>query len=367
MKTLPTLYHKGKTGAIHSWKIWTEGADIVTEHGQVDGKKQIARKTAEPKNVGKKNATTGAEQAISEAESMHKYKLDRKYSLTPAAAKEPVLLPMLAKVFEDRKKDIVYPGYLQPKLDGVRCIARLDAKGNVELISRNGKPYNCPHIIKDLEKLGVLKDGTVLDGELYVHGTGFQTITSWVKKLRPETAKIEYHIYDMPESNGIDVFTWAERYIELGYLVDLIEKKKITSLKIVETIQVKNEIEVYKHQSAFMEQGYEGAIFRNSAGQYQYGYRSNDLLKVKTFNDAEFEIVGFTEGIGKDKGTVIWICKTRKGDVFNVRPAGTYEDRQHHFTKGNDYVGQQLTVKYFGLSDDGIPRFPVGLGFKEDR
>ncbi len=363
--TFSTLYHKGKNGSIHSWRIWTEKDEIVTVRGLVGGKKQIARKIAVPKNVGRANATTAREQADLEAAAMHKYKLDRKYSLTPEKAQDSKLLPMLAQVFEKRKnKDVVYPGDVQPKFDGVRCLARWGDKG-IELVSRNGKPYHCPHIEKELEK--VLRKDTVLDGELYVHEVGFQTVSSWVKKLQPETARIEYWVYDIPEADDRDDLIWSDRNIELTDYGKRANKLNLKSIRFVKSFRAKNEKEVYALQEKFVKDGYEGAIFRNLDGLYRYDYRSYDLLKVKSFDEEDYLIVGFTEGIGKDKGSVIWKCKTRSGDIFNVRPKGPVEDRQQKFINGTKYVGEMLSVKFFGLSDEKIPRFPIGLGFKEDR
>lgn len=361
---LPILYHKDKNGKVHSWEICTIKSDIITRHGMLDGKKQISRKAATPKNIDKKNATTAEQQAISEAKSMWQYKRDRKYAESPKDAKVPTMLPMLAQDFEKRKKkNVVYPGYIQPKLDGVRCIARW-GDDEIVLISRNGKPYNCPHIVKELKS--ILKADTVLDGELYVHGVGFQTITSWVKKLQPDTSKIEYHVYDMPIINDVDNYTFGERLTYLNSLKQVLDKH-YKSIKVVPTFEVKNEKDVYSCQEKFVSDGYEGAIFRNALGLYLHDYRSYDLLKVKTFDEEDFEVVGFTEGIGKDKETVIWICKAENGEIFNVRPKTTYEERKEFFKNANKYVGLKLSVKYFGLSDEGIPRFPVGLGFKEDR
>lgn len=367
MKTAgrPTLYHKGKNGKIHSWRIWTEKDTIFTEHGTVDGKKQISSQVATPKNVGKKNATTANEQAIIEADAMHKYKLDRKYSLSPEKTEEPKLMPMLAQEFDKRlHKDVVFPGYVQRKYDGVRCLARWNGK-HIELISRNGKPYNCPHIVKELEHL--LGPDDVFDGELYVHSVGFQTVTSWVKKLQPNTAKIEYHVYDIPEFDGSDDWMWETRKDRLHEFACRNSKGEYPHIVFVPTYKVNNEQEVRDYQAKFVDEGFEGAIFRNAHGLYRYDYRSYDLLKVKSFNDEEFEIVGFTEGKGKDKETVIWICKTDKGEIFNVRSADTYENRKEYFQNAHQYVGRMLSVKYFGVSDEGIPRFPVGLGFKDDR
>ena len=135
-----TLYHKSKTDAIVQWDIWTEGAVICTKYGQIGGKMQTARKTATPKNVGRANATTAEEQAILEAKAMHKKRLDAKYSLTIEDAKKEVFLPMLAGSFDKRKDKVVYPVDVQPKLDGVRCLAYWDGD-SVKLMSRGGKQW----------------------------------------------------------------------------------------------------------------------------------------------------------------------------------------------------------------------------------
>ena len=89
------LYHQTKNGTMHQWTIWTEGADIVTEYGQIDGKMQVARKTAIGKNIGKSNETTPEEQAVLEATAMHKNRLDRKYRRTIEEAEKEVFLPTL--------------------------------------------------------------------------------------------------------------------------------------------------------------------------------------------------------------------------------------------------------------------------------
>lgn len=85
---LPTHYHKGKAGSLYLWRVWTEDADIVTEHGLIDGQKQVARKTATPKNVRRSNATTAEEQAVVEAQAMWQNRRDRKYAASIEEAQE---------------------------------------------------------------------------------------------------------------------------------------------------------------------------------------------------------------------------------------------------------------------------------------
>jgi len=360
---LPTIYHTGKSGAVYQCNIWTEGADIVTEYGQINGKMQIARQTATAKNVGRSNETSPAEQAILEAKSKHKKKLDRTYSLSVEEAQKEVFLPMLASSFDKRKHSVDYPVDVQPKLDGVRCMAFWEGD-SIRLMSRGGKKWECSeHIEKQLEE--VLPKGWVLDGELYLHGATFQEITKLVKKLRTESVNIEYHVYDVPRIEGDTLEDWVDRCSCLGEFKDMSEDCE--SVTVVRTDMANNEDEVYELQSEYLEEGYEGAIVRELDGEYRFGYRSRSLLKVKNFMDEEYKIVDFTTGVGRFDGCIIWICETENGDAFKVVPQGTMEERQmtyYNARKDGEGIGELLKVKFFELTDDNIPRFPVGLGIR---
>ena len=365
-----TLFHKGKKDAIYQWSVWTEGADIVTESGQVDGKLQLTRKTATPKNVGRSNATTSEQQALLEAKAMHKKKLDLKYyESIEDAENEVIFLPMLASDFEKRKNKVSYPADVQPKLDGVRCLAYWDGD-EVKLMSRGGKQWeNCNHIARELEDC--LPKGWVLDGELYIHGKTFQEITKLVKKWRPESVDVEFHVYDIPRTeirNEENLSDWDGRMIDLYKFFGILYEHQSSYIFTVTTYQADTEEDVYKLQSQFLEEGYEGAIVREYDGMYRFGYRSNKLLKVKNFMDEEYEVIDYTTGVGKFDGCVIWICKNTNDDEFKVVPQGTMEHRKELYEDADKYIGEMLKVQFFELTDDGIPRFPVGIGFrlKED-
>jgi DNA ligase 1 len=360
-----TLYHTGKTGKIVEWNIWTEGSDIVTEWGQIDGKKQITQKTAIGKNVGRSNETSDSEQAILEAAAMHKKKLDMKYSETMHEAKKEVFLPMLASSFDKRKDKVTYPVDVQPKLDGVRCMAFWNGD-HIELMSRGGKKWECcDHIIEQLEL--ALPKGWVLDGELYIHGATFQEITRLVKKLRPESVNVEYHVYDIPRVKNGRPCEWIDRKACLHELYEMLYENKCTGIIPVDSFLAENEADVYMWQSLFLEDGYEGAIVREFDGEYRMGHRSNKLLKIKNFMDDEFEIIGFTTGVGRFNGCIIWECITDGGDEFRVVPQGTEEERRTTYTEAEDHIGEMLKVKFFDLTDDGIPRFPVGIGIRLEK
>jgi len=358
------LYHKGKAGALYSWRVWTEGADIVTEYGLIDGAKMLARKTATPKNVGRSNATTAEEQADTEAKAMWQKRRDRKYAESVEDAQEELVRPMLAQDFEKRKeKNVVYPAFIQPKLDGVRALAFWSGT-SLEIMSRNGKSWRdigtVEHIAAALERF--LPPDTLLDGEIYAHGETFQQTTRLVKKYRPgESELLRFHVYDIIERDNLDT-PFAERFERFGWLGSAVQDGD--PIELVRTETVAAEAEVYEYQSEFVMDGFEGAIVRLAEGKYQYGARSYDLLKVKSFMDGEYEIVGHHGGVGKFAEAVIWVCKLPDGETFDVCPKGTMEERGQWYLEAQEHYGRYLKVRYFETSEEGVPRFPVGEGIR---
>jgi len=364
---LPILYHKAKGGDLRQWRTWADGDTIYTEYGQVGGKLQVSQKIAEPKNIGRSNETSPGQQAALEAKSLWQYKVDRKYSETTEGAQEQLPLPMLAHSFKGTKrKKFTYPADIQPKLDGVRCLAELDNDGNVALTSRQGKPWNIPHIADQLAKW--LPPGMTLDGELYVHGESCQRITSWSKSANPngksykqESLQLVYHVYDVPSCRGDDSLIWSERFINLQ---DVTESPNV---KRVGAKQVCDEVEMWQAYAEFTTDGYEGAILRGRNGKYLWGYRSADLLKVKEFQDAEFEVIDATEGIGAAKGCILFICRNDLTDgTFKCTMKATVSKRRRMYEERDSYIGQMLTVRFFDRTDDDIPRFPVGIVFRDE-
>jgi ATP-dependent DNA ligase len=370
-KTWPTLYTKGKNGELRAWQVATIGDTIIVNHGVKGGAIVKAERKATPKNVGRSNETTGEQQADLEAAAMHKFKLDRKYSLTPEEAQDVVPLPMLAKDFK-KAKNIQYPVDVQPKLDGVRAIARWEGD-RVVLISRGGKTWTAvPHINKALES--ILPKDSEFDGELYVHGKPFQWITSRAKKAHDDSGEIQYHVYDFPTINGDDSLTWQERREAAAMLPNAQERWKhfektddggIREVFVrVLTYTAKDAEEVKFYHDAFVQNGYEGAIVRLLDGMYEYGHRSGSLLKLKQFDDHEYKIVGHTNGEGIESDLVIWICEDSDGKQFATRPKGTHDDRRWLLQHATEFYGQMLKVKHFGFTDDGLPRFPIAEGIR---
>jgi DNA ligase-1 len=363
----PLLYHKAKGGDLRQWQVWTEGCEIVTEYGSVGGKLQEARKTATPKNVGRSNETSPEDQAELEAAAMHKHKLERKYSESKEGAAETLALPMLAHPYEKKAKKFVWPGHAQAKLDGVRCIASRRGDGKIMLTSRQGKPWFIPHVQAELA--GWLPDEMVLDGELYVHGESCQRVTSWAKSAdpngrsyKPESLALVYHVYDVPTVEGCEILTWEERADEL-YSHRMTWSDHVDCVPIV---PVADEGELWLAHGKFIGDGYEGAILRGLQGQYLWGYRSAELLKVKKFQDAEFRVIDARDGKGKMEGCVVWACENDLTDAaFECTMKVTMDERRRMYEARDQYIGSMLTVRFFDRTDDQIPRFPVGIVFRD--
>ena len=207
------------------------------------------------------------------------------------------LKPMLAQKVDESKIDWRKVVYIQPKLDGVRCI--FTKKG---AFSRSGKKFkNLAHIEKDLESFFNKSPNTILDGELYNHDlrNNFEKIISLVRKQKPikkdrleASNLIQYHIYDVMQNKS-----YGLRY---GYLSKLKFYNK--HIKLVDSITVKNMTRAKRRHQQFLDKGYEGSILRLDK-KYE-NKRSWYLMKLKDFKDAEATIIGWEEGKGKRKGTL---------------------------------------------------------------
>jgi DNA ligase-1 len=290
---------------------------------------------------------------------------------------------MLAHTFDpmsgqkrSKKNGIVFPCYVQPKLDGLRCICVMDANGKIWLQSRTGSYFeNLGHLYAELTEIFQKYPGIVLDGELYTTDMPFEELAGLIKKKKLDSegndkarlAKVKYHLYDciLPSYKSHNSFEF--RWRELRSLVS----PDYTELKFVETERC-NDLETFRDFfAAFVQEGFEGIMLRNQGGQYRENYRSHDLQKYKEFVENEYEITGFTEGDGRDKGAIIWMCKIPVSNtIFNVRPKGTMEYRRALYTDASQhpakYIGKMLTVIYQELSEHGVPRFPVGKAVRED-
>jgi len=385
-KNFPILFGNAKTGKTKKWIISVKqlpngSAEITTQNGYIDGKLAISTRLIESgKNIGKSNQTTAFQQACNEAEKKYQDKIDKEGYSTSIDSVETPVYPMLANKFDfssKKKNDIVFPCYVQPKLDGLRCMSNL-SNGEIIMKSRVGKEFKqMPHLVAQLKKFFKIAEelsitNLYVDGELYSDELPFEEISGFIRveKSDPENErKIQYHLYDLYIDNDMNYET------RKSILDSIFSKGKFTHLKNVETIICENKTQIKTLHAHYVEKSYEGIMLRNKNGPYLLKNRSNDLQKYKEFEDAEFEIIGFKEANGEDRGTIIWECLYNKPDgtkeIFAVRPRGNRDLRREWFLQAQknfdkNFKGKQLTVRYQELGPEGCPRFPVGIDVRLD-
>jgi DNA ligase-1 len=359
IKEWPVIQSKARTGKAKFWQIRVlesrETGDVLieVEWWQDAGAHQRQSKKIKGKNIGRSNATSPTEQALAEAQAEFTKQHDKGYSVD-GKANSSYCLPMLAQDFKARKNAITFPCCGQPKLDGVRCLFH----PQLGFWSRHGKPFNAV----DLSRLRWDSlEYVTLDGELILPAPyTFQQTVSAVKKQNDLTPLLEYHVFDAVIMGPFHSRLKSLQQFETDHASDKPEK-----LFIVPTVHLYCQSDVEAWLADYLRQGYEGLILRNYEGEYEIGHRSPELQKYKEFIDAEYEIIGVEDGLGKEEGVAIFICQTAQGQVFKTRPRGTYDARRVMFQNRENYFGKWLTVRYQNLTDDGIPRFPVGRDTRE--
>jgi DNA ligase-1 len=310
---------------IHVEKLSDGTADIVKTSGMVGSDKVTVSRT---------NVKTGYEKALKRAQTMWNNE----------HTKCNQVLPMLANKWEDRKKYISEPFYVQPKLDGVRLLVSKDGG-----ISRTGK------IVPGTEILGKgLEEGEYVDGEAFDPNLNFEELTSIFKT---DPLKLKFHVFDFFDLKKLDM-TFKERWAKVKSL-------KNSHYEYVETTLVMLRDHVPSIHKQHVKEGHEGTMIRDKDSVYEVGQRSNYLLKYKDFQTEEYEIVGAKTGHGRDADAVVWVCKTRGGQEFNVRPEGTIIQREEEYKNHKKYIGKMLTVRFQNLTTLGVPRFPVGVCIRD--
>ena len=386
---LPTLYKKTTIGKTQTWEIEVSGNKFRTISGQADGKKITNNWTVcQGKNVGKKNSTTGEEQALKEAEAKHKKKLEAGYHLNlKNISKKRFYEPMLAQDFKNKNRQsevmadlqqvdggTVGTVFSQPKLDGIRCIAMREG-----LFTRTGKEITAvPHISEALEPFFKLYPNATLDGELYNHAykDDFNKIIHLVRKqnltdehLSESAEMIQYHIYDAPViGNGKWAMTEKDLYSDRTSKLDAsfvnLGLEKEDCLVIVPTVEIHGREQLDRCYEDYIEAGYEGQMVRLD-GPYE-NKRSPKLLKRKEFVDEEYKILGYEEGEGNRAGTVKHFkFKNKDGKEFNSNVKGSFSYLTKLLEIADTLIGKDATIKYFNLTPDGVPRFPYVIAIRD--
>jgi len=397
--TWTPLYTRDPHNNILIWKIWVQNDVVYRTYGRLDGKLR------DP--VGRTIKATTLEQSPEKQARLYAQRAwvkKTKSGYSPASPEDPadfkepsetnnpplsspLTFPMHASTYKQtdlclhKHLGLTHGAYIQPKLDGVRCVATRGSSGTATLTSRTGKSFPWfQEICRDAGSLlsrlppsylgldgeiyspTIRKDGRLLDG-----AERFATIAGAANIYRVEPSPYEnqlfFYVFDCIDRGFALLQT--ERFATLDTIFHA-HGKDLKRVKRVPTHVIYSPEEVTEYHDRFVGAGFEGAMLRAKTLRYTPQRRSLKMRKYKKFDTDEFTIIGAKPGEGTEKGAVVWICSQNRGLTFDCRPAASVADRRAQFKEWPKYVGCLLTVKYQGLSAADIPRFPVGLEIRQE-
>ena len=281
--------------------------------------------------------------------------------------------PMLAYPVSDKPIDYNKPVFMQPKLDGVRCLIQYEnrplknvddlssqlTENVVVAYSRTGKEWkNIDHILFNLKPWFALNPNVILDGELYNHDfkDDFEQIISMVRKTKPtaedklkSAENVQFHCYDIIDENK--TFEQRNAFIEQAVPRNHCIKHVPTNLVFRD-----DDAKVYHRRN--LNNGYEGSILRTN--DTYACKRSHNLRKFKDFHDTEATITGWVEGKGKRKGTIgKFLAIDADGIEFGMPVMDSFKYLQDNFKLMQGYIGKIATFTYFERTKAGSYRHPL--------
>jgi DNA ligase-1 len=270
--------------------------------------------------------------------------------------------PMLAYPVSDKPIDYDKPTFIQPKLDGVRCLIQREGDDMafvVKAYSRTGKEWkNINHILDELAPFFAKHPNVILDGELYNHDfkDDFESIISMVRKTKPtdedrsiSRKNVQFHCYDtimehMPFDQRNNFIT---KELSISYCI-----------KQLMTYEIYNEEAAKERHRINLKAGYEGSILRTN-DTYKCG-RSWSLRKFKDFSDDEALLLDWVEGKGKRKGTIgKFMAQDSEGNIFGMPVMDKFDYLQDNFEEMKTWVGKLATFTYFERTNANSYRHPL--------
>lgn len=257
------------------------------------------------------------------------------------------------------------PMFCSRKINGVRCFLMWNKdREEVISVSRGGSEYDVAtqHIRNSKILKNYLKENpeVILDGELYKHGWSLQKIsgTARTKTLTPDCEKLEFWIFDIADINT-DFNSRLDQLTDLEILFE--EEEKIV---FVEHILLEGWYNIKKYHDKFVAEGFEGLVARKPFKKYEPGKRNSDWIKVKDYQEDTFAIIGFKDGLRPED--FCFVLETKSGIPFEAKPVGTREEKEEYMADIENIVGQYGEVKFFELSDRGVPLQPVFIAVRYD-
>jgi DNA ligase-1 len=261
-----------------------------------------------------------------------------------------------------------YPSYVQPKLDGYRCIY-----WEGKLWSRSGRPFPNKNLSEYFKSLNNVKN-YIFDGELYIHGIKFQDLT---KILNAENISIpnelKYIVYDcLPEKD------WCSQKSNIAYQDRLTNLREILNDRVADykkVIDISSDIvnqasEVLPLYKKYLKNGYEGIMIKDITGLYRWkrvSLKSGEMVKLKPFKTIDVKIKEIYDGEGNFKNMAGGVVVDYNGVAVSIGSGFDLFLRKKMAEQPNDFIGKTIEIQYFEETDDGSLRFPTFKRFRPEK
>ena len=392
------LLGKASTGKFRWWSIeWDEnnyedglGYALVRKYGQVNGKVTEAPIIYVPHGKAKR---TTKEQALLQFKSEVKKQLDKGYKAVDKHPNEyseselkdiygdvkmregATIKPMLAKQEKDVKNRKIFDNdwYISRKINGVRALIYYDGK-LVRTSSRGATNYDIAilHIIQHplIEKFFKNHPDAILDGEVFKAGLSLNKISGICRSQATtgDGKDLQFYWYDIvdlekPFSERWKIMNEWSKELQLS---DFDPYRHFSDddlhIQFLPQELISGFDNMKKLHDKWVSEGWEGAVIRNVDSVYKPGSRGNDWIKIKVYQDAEYPIVGLSEGLREED--MCFILKTPNGQQFKCKPMGDRDQKQWYRDHIDELIGKNLTIKYFemsGVEGSEIPQQPIGI------
>lgn len=258
------------------------------------------------------------------------------------ADEEPAIL--LANVYRNQVDVTQY--LVSEKLDGVRAV--WDGR---RLRFRSGKPIHAPAWFVDA------LPAQPLDGELWIGRGSFERVSGIVRKETPidaEWHQVRYMVFELPGAPG----SFRQRVDQISQLV---HQANVPWLQRIDQATVSDLNELQQWLAKVLAAGGEGLMLHRADAVYETG-RSDTLLKLKPWLDAEAEVIGHSAGKGRHTGRLGALqVRTPEGKIFLLGTGFSDAQRQNP-----PPIGARVTYRYRELTRTGLPRFASFLRVRED-
>lgn len=299
-------------------------------------------------------------------------------------------------------EDIIFPQLVSPKIDGIRAVVcdvplvdfhsldSADVVGHkITMLSRNMSKFRSTQVHELFSNEPLLH----CDGELAYNPTASDCLhvtQSHVSAFDKPCETLKYYVFDYCNVATLEM----PYYLRLELLEKLVANANNPRVEIIPQIHVDTLDELLSIEKDYLEQGYEGVMFRNPVGYYKQNratYNENLIYKLKRFKDGEAVIVGFLEGEtntntkefdarGLAKRSSAQAGKIPNGMVgkivgrnvktdheFLIMPGMlTHAQRKHIWEHQDESVGKVVKFRYFDYGIKDEYRYSRFISFREE-